>query len=147
MYRRILVATDGTKLSDNAARHGIALAAATGAELVALNVAERYPAAFFERGFTITSEEVDRIDAESANRGQALVDRVCGAALKEGVKARPAVTRSNLVAESIMAAAKKHKCDLIVMASHGRKGLKRVLMGSEAQNVLVHSTVPVLVVR
>jgi nucleotide-binding universal stress UspA family protein len=51
------------------------------------------------------------------------------------------------VAESIVAAAKKHKCDLIVMASHGRKGIKRLLLGSETQHVLTHSTLPVLVLR
>ncbi|ROZ75408.1 universal stress protein [Ramlibacter sp. WS9] len=147
MYRRILVATDGTKLSGTAARHGIDLAAAAGADLVALNVSERYPVAFFEKGFTVSGDEVDRFDAESASRGRALVDKLCGAALARGVKATPVVVRSNHVAESILAAAKKHKCDLIVMASHGRKGLKRVLMGSETQQVLVHGTVPVLVVR
>ena len=51
------------------------------------------------------------------------------------------------MAESIISAAKKHKCDLIVMASHGRKGVKRLLMGSETQHVLTHSTIPVLVLR
>jgi nucleotide-binding universal stress UspA family protein len=55
--------------------------------------------------------------------------------------------QSDLVAASIMAAAKKHKCDLIVMASHGRKGIKRILLGSETQQVLTHSAIPVLVLR
>ena len=56
-------------------------------------------------------------------------------------------TSSDLVAESIIKAVKKHKCDLIVMASHGRKGIKRILLGSETQHVLTHSSVPVLVLR
>ena len=64
-----------------------------------------------------------------------------------GVRARAVVVKSDLVAESIVSAATKHKADLIVMASHGRKGLKRVLMGSETLNVLTHSEVPVLVLR
>jgi nucleotide-binding universal stress UspA family protein len=54
---------------------------------------------------------------------------------------------SDLVAEAIVSASKKHKCDLIIMASHGRKGIKRLLLGSETQHVLTHSTVPVLVLR
>jgi nucleotide-binding universal stress UspA family protein len=55
--------------------------------------------------------------------------------------------KSDLIAESIIATAKRSKCDLIVMASHGRKGLKRLLLGSETQHVLTHSTIPVLVLR
>ena len=55
--------------------------------------------------------------------------------------------KSDLIAETIMATAKRSKCDLIVMASHGRKGLKRLLLGSETQQVLTHSTIPVLVLR
>ena len=57
------------------------------------------------------------------------------------------VHKSDLVAEAIIAAARKHKADLIVMASHGRKGVKRLLMGSETQHVLTHSHIPVLVLR
>jgi nucleotide-binding universal stress UspA family protein len=55
--------------------------------------------------------------------------------------------RSDLVAEAILTAAKKHKCDLVVMASHGRKGIKRILLGSETQHVLTHGSLPVLVLR
>ncbi len=58
-------------------------------------------------------------------------------------KVKTVTVSSDLVAESIVAAAKKHKCDLIVMASHGRKGIKRLLLGSETQHVLTHSTLPV----
>jgi len=82
-----------------------------------------------------------------AKEGQAVVDKVRDAAQAQGVAAKAVVSRSNLVAEAIMAAAKKYKCDLVVMASHGRKGIKRVLLGSETQQVLTYSSVPVLVVR
>jgi nucleotide-binding universal stress UspA family protein len=63
------------------------------------------------------------------------------------VKTRAVVVRAELVAEAIIATAKKQRCDLIVMSSHGRRGLKRVLLGSETQHVLTHSAVPVLVLR
>jgi len=147
MYQRILVATDGSTLSKKADRHSIGLAAATGAELVALNVVPHYPVSYIERGLTISSDEVARIEKQWHEQGQAVVDRVREAASSKGVKAKAVVAHSDMVAESILAAAKKHKCDLIVMASHGRKGIKRILLGSETQQVLTHSSVPVLVLR
>ena len=76
-----------------------------------------------------------------------MADEVGKAAEKAGVKAKAITVRSNLVAEAILAAARKNKCDLVVMASHGRKGLKRLLLGSETQHVLTHGEVPVLVLR
>ena len=147
MYQRILVATDGSTLSKKAVRSGIDLAAATGAELVALNVVPRYPTSYYEGGMTVSSTEVARTEKRWADQGQAVVDRVRDAAQAEGVKAKAVVARSDLVAEAIMAAVRKHKCDLVVMASHGRKGLKRILLGSETQQVLTHCSVPVLVLR
>lgn len=147
MYQRILVATDGSTLSKKAVRSGIALAQATGAELVALYVVPRYPVSYFEGGITVSSDEIARTEKQWIDRGQAVVDAVRDAAQAEGVKAKAVIARSDLVAESIMATVKKHKCDLVVMASHGRKGIKRVLLGSETQHVLTHSTVPVLVLR
>jgi nucleotide-binding universal stress UspA family protein len=65
----------------------------------------------------------------------------------EGVTVKAVTAKSDLVAEAVISAAKKHKCDLIVMASHGRKGIKRLLLGSETQHVLTHSHIPVLVLR
>ena len=147
MYKRILVATDGSTLSKKAVRNAIDLAAAVGADLVALYVVPRYPVSYFEGGVTISMEDVERTEKQWSEKGQAVVDAVQQAAQAEGIKAKAVVIRSDLVAESIIAAVKKHKCDLVVMASHGRKGIKRVLLGSETQHVLTHSTVPVLVLR
>jgi nucleotide-binding universal stress UspA family protein len=147
MYRRILVATDGSTLSKKAVRSSIELAAAIGAELVALYVVPRYPVAYFEGGVTIPEADIARTEKQWADRGQTVVDNVRDAAQAAGVKVKAVLARSDLVAESIMAAAKKHKCDLVVMASHGRKGIKRILLGSETQHVLTHSSVPVLVLR
>jgi nucleotide-binding universal stress UspA family protein len=147
MYERILVATDGSTLSKKAVRSSIALAAAMGAELVALYVVPRYPVSYFEGGIAVSNDEISRTEKQWAERGQAVVDGVRALAEGDGVKAKGVLARSDLVAESIMSTAKKHKCDLVVMASHGRKGIKRVLLGSETQHVLTHSTVPVLVLR
>ena len=147
MYRKILVATDGSTLSKKAVRSAIELAGAVGAELVALYVVPRYPVSYFEGGVTVSTADIARTEKQWADKGQAVVDAVREAALAEGVKAKATITRSDLVAESILSNVKKYKCDLVVMASHGRKGLKRILLGSETQQVLTHSTVPVLVLR
>lgn len=147
MYQRILVATDGSDLSRTAVNSAIELAAAISAELVALYVVPCYPISYFEGGITISVEDIARTEKQWSDKGQAVVDAVQAQAQAQGVTAKAAVVQSDLVAESIMAAANKHECDLVVMASHGRKGIKRVLLGSETQHVLTHSTVPVLVLR
>jgi nucleotide-binding universal stress UspA family protein len=147
MYQRILVATDGSTLSKKAVRSSIGLAAAMGAELVALYVVPRYPVSYFEGGITVSNDEIARSEQQWIDRGQAVVDGVRDAAQAEGLKAKAVLARSDLVAESIMATAKKHKCDLVVMASHGRKGIKRILLGSETQQVLTHGNLPVLVLH
>ena len=147
MYQRILVATDGSELSKKAVSNAIDLAAAVGAELVALYVVPRYPISYFEGGITISVEEMARTEKQWSDKGQAVVGAVQLAAQATGVKTKAVVIQSDMVAESIMSAAEMNNCDLIVMASHGRKGIKRVLLGSETQHVLTHSTVPVLVLR
>ena len=147
MYERILVATDGSNLSKKAMRSGIHLAAVTGAELVAFNVVRPYEGSFVEDGLTVSRQEIARIQKARKEKGQAVVDQVCDASKAEGVKSKAVLARTTEVAEAIIDAARKHKCDLIVMASHGRRGIKRLLLGSETQHVLTHSSVPVLVLR
>ena len=147
MYQRILVPTDGSALSKKAIRSAVELASTIGAEVVAVNVVPRYPTAYFEGGVTLSPDDVARTERVWAEQGQALADEVGKVADKAGVKAKAITVRSDLVAEAILAAARKNKCDLVVMASHGRKGLKRLLLGSETQHVLTHGNIPVLVLR
>lgn len=147
MYQRILVATDGSTLSKKAVTSAIALAALTGAELVALKVIPRYPQSYFEGGLALQATEVGRVEKQWAENGQAIVDAVQKTALAKGVITKAITVKSDLVSDAVIAAAKKYKCDLIVMASHGRRGIKRLLLGSETQQVLTHSHVPVLVLR
>lgn len=147
MYERILVATDGSTLSKKAVTHAIGLAAATGAVLVALKVVPRYPQAYFEGSIPLNAKEVARIEAQWTEEAQKAVDAVQKAALAKGVTAKGIVTRSDIVSDAIIAAAKKQKADLVIMASHGRKGIKRLLLGSETQQVLTHCQMPVLVLR
>jgi nucleotide-binding universal stress UspA family protein len=147
MYKRILIATDGSPLSDKAVEHGLSLAALTGASAVALKVVPRYPRSYFEGGMPVDMNDVKRIEAQWSAAAQAMVDAVKAQGSSQSVAVKAVVAKSDLVAEAIISAAKKHKCDLIVMASHGRKGLKRLLLGSETQHVLTHSHIPVLVLR
>lgn len=147
MYEKILVATDGSSLSKKAVSSAIALAALTGAGLIALKVVPRYPQSYFEGGLALQATEVGRIEQQWADEGQEVVDEVKKLADAQGVKTRALTIKSDVVSDAIISAAKKHKCDLIVMASHGRKGVKRLLLGSETHQVLTHSHIPVLVLR
>lgn len=147
MYQRILIATDGSTLSRKAIDSGIEMAELTGAQIVVLKVVPRYPVSYFEGGVALSVNNVANIEKQWAEAAQAVVAAVKAKAEAKGIKAKAVTHTSDLVAESIIAVAKKNKCDLIVMASHGRRGIKRVLMGSETMHVLTHSHIPVLVLR
>lgn len=147
MYKKILVATDGSTLSKKAVSSAIAMAALMDAELIALKVVARYPQSYFEGGLAVQASEINRVEKQWLDHGQTIVDAVQKAAATKGVKTKAVTVKSDVISDAIIAAAKKHKCDLIVMASHGRKGIKRVLLGSETQQVLTHTHIPVLVLR
>ena len=147
MYERILVATDGSDLSKKAEQSAIALAVALHVPLVVVSVVPKYPMSYFEGAVGISFEKRELTERSWTDNAQAALDEVCERAKAHGVDARSAIYHSDLVAESILKAATKYKCDLIVMASHGRKGVARVLLGSETLHVLTHGTVPVLVLR
>ena len=147
MYKRILIATDGSQLSDMAVESGLSLAGLTGASVIALKVVPRYPRSYFDGTLPVEAADIKRIEKQWADAAQELVDKVKVQGTDEGVTVKTVVAKSDLIAEAVIAAAKKHNCDLIVMASHGRKGIKRLLLGSETQHVLTHSHIPVLVLR
>jgi nucleotide-binding universal stress UspA family protein len=147
MYKRILIATDGSDLSKKAVDHALALADLTGAEVVALTVVPRYPQTYFEGGVTLATEEVTRIEQQWQAEAMQTLTAVKSAGQLLEVRVKPMTVKADLVAEAIIDTAKQQKCDLIVMASHGRRGFSRLLLGSETQQVLTHSHTPVLVLR
>ena len=147
MYTRILVATDGSSLSKKAVTSAIQLAATCAAELVAVKVVPRYPQAYFEGSIPLSAQEIGRIEKEWSDAAQVNLDAVVKAAKAKGVNTKTVIVKSDVVSDAIISAAKKQKAELIVMASHGRKGIKRLLLGSETQQVLTHSHTPVLVLR
>jgi nucleotide-binding universal stress UspA family protein len=147
MFKRILVTTDGSTLSKKAVSSAIELAAQHDADLVALTVVPRYATSYFDGALALSHEEVARIEKQWAEKAEGMLDTVGKRAQAAGVRIKTATVTSDRVAEAVIAAAKKHKSDLIVMASHGHKGIKRLLLGSETQHVLTHSALPVLVLR
>jgi nucleotide-binding universal stress UspA family protein len=147
MYKRILVATDGSTLSKKAVTSAIELAVTCGAELFAIKVVPRYPKAYFEGSIPLSSDEISRVESQWTEAAQIQLAAVEKSAKAKAVSTKAITVKSDVVSDAIIAAAKKHKADLIVMASHGRKGIKRLLLGSETQQVLTHSHIPVLVLR
>lgn len=146
MYQNILIPTDGSELSQKAVESGFALAALCNASVVVLKVVPRYPHDYFEGGLTKEADIAQR-EKSWSDAAQAMVDTIKAEGSARGLNVATTLVKSDLVAEAIIAGAKKHECDLIVMASHGRRGVKRLLLGSETQHVLTHSHIPVLVLR
>ena len=144
-YKHILLPTDGSALSDQAVKAGVALAAALGARVTALFAAPAPTPLVYEQGLPVaylTPEEHAAAIERAAARYLGVAEKVAKAA---GVTCESVTITSEYPAETIVETARKRRCDLIVMASHGRRGLKAVLLGSETSKVLAHSTVPVLV--
>ncbi len=147
MFKKILVATDGSPLSRKAVNSAISLAVTCGAELIALKIVPRYPQSYFEGAVSISVEDMKRVEQQWTDDAQVVVNAVKKSGESKGLKVKAVVAKSDVVSDALIAAAKKHKADVIVMASHGRKGVKRLLLGSETQQVLTHSEIPVLVLR
>ena len=147
MFTRIMLATDGSKLSQKAVKSAIDMASKFNAELVAVKVIPRYVQTYFEGSFTVADIDVKSIEAQWAAGAQVVLDKIATSAAAKGVSVKTAVIKSDDIADGLVKAANKMKVDLIVMASHGRKGVKRLLLGSETLNVLTHSEIPVLVLR
>ena len=147
MYKHLLVATDGSKLSGKAVTHAIGLARALRAKLTAFYVAPDYPLPMVAEG--VVFEPVSRKEYASLMAKQAakIVDAVASKAKAAGVDCATDHAIAPTPWEAILAAAKKGKCDAIVMASHGRRGVSALLLGSETQKVLTHGKLPVIVVR
>jgi nucleotide-binding universal stress UspA family protein len=145
LYQRILLPTDGGEASQRAILAGVAFARALGAEIVGLTATPAFRVLSTDP--EMIEDTVDQYAAASRERGRRLLATIEQAAEEAGVACRLEQTVSDEPWEAIVETAKRLGCDLIVMASHGRRGLSGLLLGSETQKVLVHSTIPVLVHR
>jgi len=144
MFKRILVPTDGSEITQKAVATAISLAKALGATLYTLSVKEPFPYSAISEMQPVPPQEFfdaqERIASERVN------------AVREACKAASQVCEAHTVEavhpwEAIIEHAKANDCELIVMSSHGRRGVTALLLGSETQKVLTHSAIPVLVVR
>jgi nucleotide-binding universal stress UspA family protein len=145
MFTHILVPTDGTELSATAARQAAGLAHALGARLTAVHVTAPYhPTEMTPSVFTTHAGEHDAQARSRAERALGAVGEIARAA---GVACTAVHRVAESAAEGIVALASEAGCDLVVMASHGRRGVTALLLGSETSKVLALARIPVLVVR
>ena len=144
MFKRILVPTDGSDITQKAIETSIALARSLGAQLYTISVKEPFPySAISEMQPTPPQEFFDAQERIAARRVQAVVE----IAEASGVPCEAHTHEALHPWEAIIEHAKRMECELLVMASHGRRGVSALLLGSETQKVLTHSKIPVLVVR
>lgn len=147
MFKRIFVSTDGTTQSARAVEAGAALASTLGATLTLFHASHTYKSQYYPDGGAIAWPPKKQYLKDSSANADTVLARATVLAQKQGVRADTMHAYSDSPAEAIIAAAKKAKADVIVMASHGRKGIDKLLLGSETQKVLAHTKLPVLVVR
>jgi len=144
MFKRILVPTDGSELSNKAIAAAIDLAKSLGATVVGMTTLEPYSYSNLSEYRPETLDDYEsRIDQIGAER----LGRIADAAARAGVPVETVTAKSFSPFEAIIDTAKGKSCDLIIMASHGRRGLNAVLLGSETQKVLTHTGIPVMVYR
>jgi nucleotide-binding universal stress UspA family protein len=147
MYTHILIPTDGSTASNHAVAHAVALAKAFGARLTGLFVAPAPTPLVFEGLLPVDYMQPEEHAALSARAAERFLGAIEHAAQQAGVAFEGISVTGEYPAEAILATAAKGKCDLIVMASHGRRGLAGALLGSETQKVLAQAKLPVLICR
>lgn len=145
MYQHLLIATDGSDVSNKAVDQGLALAKALGAKTSVVSVTEPWASvAYGEMAYGFPIDEYEKNAAENA---AGILANAAAAAKKASVACDIIHVKDQYPADGIIAAAKDRGCDLIVMASHGRRGLSRLMLGSQAHRVVTLSTLPVLICR
>ena len=147
MYSNLLVATDGSKLSDKAVTHAIDLAKRLGARITAFHAVPEYPEPIYTEGMMVEMVSRKAYTTGTAANAEKMLARIAKKASAAGVPCETHHAMSRSPWEAILAAARKYKCDAIVMGSHGRGGLASLLVGSVTQKVLAHTKLPVIVAR
>jgi nucleotide-binding universal stress UspA family protein len=149
MFRHLLVPTDGSELSKAAAARAVTLAQQMGARITFFYAQESFygrpELAIYSEGLVMDPALVEQFSKANAEFAATLLAEVQQLAKQAGVEAAGETAVNPLIYEAILEAAQRHDCDLIVMASHGRRGLAGLLLGSETQRVLTHAQIPVLV--
>ena len=148
MYANILLSTDGSDVARKGVEHGIALAKALNAKVTAIAVTELLPVGSGHGGWLPAQEIRDSFDAGCKERAGKVLDEARAIAEQSGLSAELLhVSNEHHPATAIIETAKSRGCDLIVMGSHGRRGLRKLFLGSQTSEVLADGSVPVLVVH
>ena len=148
MYSKILIATDGSDLADKAIDHGLRLAESVGAAVVIVTVIEAWSP--LEMADDVQAGKLDAIQVyedAAARSAKAILENATNRSASTGVACETRHVKDRKPADGIMYTAELEECDLIVMASHGRRGLQRMLLGSQTAEVIALSKQPVLVIR
>jgi len=147
MFKHILVPTDGSILSTETVKRAVSFACEVGARITFLYAKPEYPIAFYGEGALIDPTTPEKFSELSDQQAKDILDACEDLARAEQVPCDKLAISSDVPWEAITEGASRCGCDLIFMASHGRRGLSGLLLGSETQRVLTHSKVPVLVFR
>ena len=147
MFKHILVPTDGSQLSTDTVRRAVTFAKEVGAKITYLYAKPSYPIAFYGEGVLIDPTTPQQFDEMAEQQAQQVLADAVSKAQAEGVACDCVSAINDWPYEAIIATAEDVGADLIFMASHGRRGIGALLLGSETQKVLTHSKVPVLVYR
>jgi nucleotide-binding universal stress UspA family protein len=147
MFKNILVPTDGSPLSTDTVKRAIGFAKEISARITFLFAKPDYPVAFYGEGALIDPTTPEKFAEMAERQAQEILASCELIAHENGVAATAVSITNDIPYEAIIDAADANGCDLIFMASHGRRGLSGLLLGSETQKVLTHSSIPVLVYR
>jgi len=148
MFKNVLVPTDGSEVSTKAVKQAVEIAKAMNAKLVAVHAYPAYHAVvLYEYIGPLDVMNKKEYTANAKAAAENFLATVTDAARAAGVEAESVIVESDVPHEAIIKTAKRRKCDLIIMASHGRRGMAGILLGSVTQKVLTHSDIPVLVLR
>ena len=149
MYKHILIATDGSDLAQKGLEQGLELAAKLGSKVTVLTVTEPFPmmATASSAGWIASPKDVEIYNENQAGQAQSILKAAGETAAKYGVAAELKHIDDRWPAEAITDFSEKSDVDLIVMTSHGRRGLGRLLLGSQTSEVLTHTKTAILVVR
>jgi len=147
MFKHILIPNDGSETAAKAIRAGVQLAREMGAKVTGCHAQGPGPAYVHGEGSFASNEVRRELELRARQYAEKCVDEIAAVAQAAGVAFEPAVVKSLAPCEGIIEAAKAAGCDAIVMGSHGRRGVTRLLLGSVTQEVLTHSSIPVLVLR
>lgn len=146
MFQNILIPTDGSKFSETVVKNGVTLAKTFKAKITGVYVVESI-LVYSVDDLTYDAEVLKRMEEANRKAGQRYLKHLETAARAEGIAFEGVLLERRAPWEGIIEAAGKHHCDLIVMAAHGRAGIKGLLLGSQTNKVLTHSKIPVLVYR